>query len=360
MFRFRQERQRAAFGGGPLPHTTHHPVGVEELTGAVPAVTTMSFPVALPAVKRGEHWYARAGERELRLSNLDKVYWPREGYTKGDLLTYYFNVSPTMLPHLVDRPLTLKRMPNGIESSFFYEKNAPVHTPAWMPLLPVPSEEGKTIRYLSVRDPAHMLWVANLGCIEFHPLHARGPDQSHPSYAFFDLDPFAPAGWDEVRHVARLIELVLGRLELVSYPKTSGATGMQIMVPLDGRHDFSDVRRFIGAVAELVHGADPETTTMEWEVSRRAGKVFLDVNMNREGANIAAAYSVRPEPCATVSTPFLWDELDRVEPAMFTMETIFDRIAEAGDPFLPVATEPGQSLDRALDELEPQGPRRPR
>jgi bifunctional non-homologous end joining protein LigD len=323
----------------------------------VPAPTTLSFPLELPAVKRGEHWYARAGARELRLSNLDKAYWPERGYTKGDLLTYYFNVSPVMLPHLEARPLTLKRMPNGIREPFFYEKNAPAHTPGWMPVIPVRAE-GKVIRYLSVADVAHMLWIANLGCIEFHPLHGKGPNQSRPSYAFFDLDPFEPAGWDEVRHVAQLIHLVLKRLKLVSYPKTSGATGMQIMVPLDGTHGYDDVRRFVGAVAELVHAADPDTTTMEWEVSRRAGKVFLDVNMNREGANIAAAYSARPETEATVSAPFRWDELDTVEPSLYSMGTIFDRIAEVGDPFLPVATGPGQSLDAALTELDARRPRR--
>ncbi|MFN2490015.1 MAG: non-homologous end-joining DNA ligase [Actinomycetota bacterium] len=324
-------------------------------------ITTISFPVELPAVKRGEHWYARADQRELRLSNLDKVYWPDEGYTKGDLLTYYFNVSPTMLPHVAQRPLTLKRMPNGIASEYFYEKNAPAHTPQWMPVIPVRGEEErKLIRYLSVRDAADMLWIANLGCIEFHPLHARGTRQTHPSYAFFDLDPFEPAGWDEVRHVASLIRLVLTRLAVESYPKTSGATGMQIMVPLDGTHDYDDVRRFIGSVAELVHAADPDTTTMEWEVSRRAGRVFLDVNMNREGANIAAAYSVRPEPGATVSAPFDWDELDDIEPRLFDMGTIFDRIATRGDPFLPVARGPGQSLRAALTELDGQTPRRAR
>jgi bifunctional non-homologous end joining protein LigD len=325
------------------------------------AVTTIPFPAQLPVVKRGEHWHARAGPRELRLSNLDKVYWPEEGYTKGDLLTYYFNVSPVMLPHLAGRPLTLKRMPDGIRSGFFYEKNAPRHTPAWMPIIPVRAEgETKLIRYLAVSDVAEMLWVANLGCIEFHPLHARGTDQAHPSYAFFDLDPFAPAGWEEVRHVAALIKLVLDRLHITSYPKTSGATGMQIMVPLDGSHDYEDARAFIGSVAELVHAADPETTTMEWEVPRRAGKVFLDVNMNREGANIAAAYSVRPEPRATVSAPFSWNALDEIAPERFTMETMLERIAEAGDPFEPVAAGAGQSLRAALEELSPQVPRRAR
>jgi bifunctional non-homologous end joining protein LigD len=316
----------------------------------MPPVTTVEFPVELPLTKRGEHWYARAGHKELRLSNLDKIFWPDEGYTKGDLITYYFNVSTTMLPHLVDRPLTLKRMPNGVKGSYFYEKNAPSHTPEWMPRIPVQAE-GKIINFLAVSDVAEMLWVANLGCIEFHPLHSKGDDQTHPTYAFFDLDPFEPAGWDEVAHVADLVKLVLDRLGIEAYPKTSGATGMQIMVPLDRTQTYDEVRGFVGAVSDLVHAADPSTTTLEWEVSRRTGKVFLDVNMNREGANIAAAYSLRPEPGATVSTPLHWDEISEITPADFTIETVFDRIAEVGDPFAPVAVGPGQDLADAIKEL---------
>jgi bifunctional non-homologous end joining protein LigD len=321
---------------------------------------TVEFPVELPVVKKGQHWVARAGARELKLSNLNKVFWPEEGYTKGDLLTYYFNISGAMLPHLIERPLTLKRMPNGITGDFFYEKNAPKHTPSWMPTIPVKAEaETKTINFLSVNDVVHMLWIVNLGAIEFHPLHARGSQQNRPDYAFFDLDPFEPAGYDEVKHVASLIKLVLDRLELRCYPKTSGATGMQIMVPLDRQHGYDEIRGFVGAVSDLVHEAEPEVTTLEWEVSRRTGKVFMDVNMNREGANIAAAYSVRPEPGATVSAPFSWDELDEIEPARFTIETMWDRVAEAGDPFLEVAEGPGQSLTAAIKTLDAK-PRRAR
>jgi bifunctional non-homologous end joining protein LigD len=316
----------------------------------MPQAITVDFPVELPVTKKGEHWMARAGDRELRLSNLDKVFWPTEGYTKGDLLNYYFNISPLMLPHLVDRPLTLKRMPNGVDADFFYEKNAPVHTPGWMPRIPVRAED-KTIQFLAVRDVAHMLWVVNLGCIEFHPLHGRGTDQEHPTYAFFDLDPFEPAGFDEVKHVASLIKVVVDRLDLRCYPKTSGATGMQIMVPLDGSHTYGEVRGFVGTVADMVHEADRSVTTLEWEVRRRTGKVFIDVNMNRGGANIAAAYSLRPERGATASAPFGWDELDAIDPAAFTIETMFERVAQVGDPFLPVANGPGQSLDHAIDRL---------
>jgi bifunctional non-homologous end joining protein LigD len=322
--------------------------------------TTLSFPAELPVTRQGEHWYARSGSKQLRLSNLEKIYWPQEGYTKADLLTYYFCISPVMLPHLEGRPLTLKRMPNGISGDFFYEKNAPSHTPKWVPIIPV-GAEGKTIRFVSASDVADILWVANLGCIEFHPLHARGSRQDRPSYAFFDLDPFPPATWDEVTHVASLIKVVLDNLSIRAHPKTSGATGMQIMVPLDGSHDFVEVRRFIGWVADLVHAADPQTTTMEWDIPKRAGKVFLDVNMNREGANIAAAYSVRPEPGASVSTPFEWDELSQIRPEHNTIATIFERTNQLEDPFLPVARGPGQNLGAALASLErqvPQGKKR--
>jgi bifunctional non-homologous end joining protein LigD len=315
--------------------------------------TTIDFPIELPTERKGEHWYARAGERELRLSNLDKIFWPEEGYTKGDLLTYYFNISPTMLPHVMDRPLTLKRMPNGVNGDFFYEKNAPAHTPDWMSTIPVDSEgSGRTINFLTVCDVAEMLWLANLGCIEFHPLHGRGNDQTHPTYAFFDLDPMGGATWEEVQHVAALVKVVLDRFEIDSYPKTSGATGMQIMIPVGGKYTYDEIRGFVGTVSDLVHAADPETTTVEWEVKKRGHKVFLDVNMNRSGANIAGAYSVRPEPGGTVSTPFTWDELDDIHPRDWSMETIFERIAEVGDPFLPVQEGPWQDLDAAIAELE--------
>ncbi|MDP9226324.1 MAG: non-homologous end-joining DNA ligase [Actinomycetota bacterium] len=315
--------------------------------------STIEFPLELPVAKQGEHWYAKAGERELRLSNLDKVFWPENGYTKGDLLTYYFNVSPVMLPHLFERPLTLKRMPNGIVGQYFYEKNAPAHKPEWIPTIPVHSDsEKKWINYTTVCDVAHMLWITNLGCVEFHPLHARGSNQRFPDYAFFDLDPFQPAGYEEVKHVASLIKVLLDRLNLSAYPKTSGATGMQIFVPLDGTADYDQVRGFVGALCDLVHEADPETTTLEWEVRNRTGKVFLDVNMNREGANIACAYSVRPEWGAPVSAPFSWEELENISPELFTIETIFDRIDETGDPFLPVAQGNGQSIDDAIEALD--------
>jgi bifunctional non-homologous end joining protein LigD len=156
-----------------------------------------------------------------------------------------------------------------------------------------------------------------------------------------------------------LIKAVLDKLDLRGYPKTSGATGMQIMLPLDGRLPYDQVRGFVGTVSDLIHEMEPDVTTLEWETKKRTGKVFLDVNMNRQGANIAAAYSVRPEPGATVSTPLRWDEVADVHPSDFSIETIFDRIDEVGDLFLPVAREPGQDLRPLIEQLGAQ-PRKAR
>jgi len=315
-------------------------------------VTTIDFPAEIPAVRRGDHWIARAGEVELRLSNLTKVFWPETGYTKGDLLTYYYNVSLTMLPHVEGRPLTLKRMPEGIVGLYFYEKDAPSYTPEWMPTLDVEADtEDRTIHALTITDVASLLWVVNLGCIDIHPLHARGRDQTHPSYAVFDLDPFPPAGLREVKQVATVLRSLLERFGLASYPKTSGATGLQVYVPLDGSHTFGEVRDTVTRLCELIHRADPETTTMEWDIARRAGRVFLDAKMNRRWASLAAAYSVRPGWDAPVSMPFAWDELDELDPAGFTVNTALARVAKVGDVFAPVAQPSSQSLHDVMDEI---------
>jgi bifunctional non-homologous end joining protein LigD len=295
----------------------------------------------------------QAGGRELRLSNLDKVFWPEEGYTKGDVIAYYFNVSDLILPHLLERPLTMKRMPDGIAGPFFYEKSAPSHTPDWLPRCPVESEEAKTgvIDYLMVEDPAGVVFMANLGCIEFHPLHSRCRSVESPDYLFFDLDPFPPITFDDVLAVAMHVKASLDALGLVGYPKTSGATGMQIYVPVEPGYSYEQVREFVGAVGRMIERADRDRVTMAWQVSKRSGKVFIDHNMNRTGANISAAYSLRPEPGATVSTPLTWQEVQKgVSPGDFTIETVWKRFTKVGDLFDGVRTRP-QDLGTALEAL---------
>lgn len=321
------------------------------------AAFTVDFPHPLPAERSGEYWWMEVDGRELRLSNLDKVFWPEQGYTKGDLLTYYYNVAPAILPYLRGRPLTLKRMPDGVGGPFFYAKEAPPTTPHWMPVCNVEraGDEGRwgppsheRINYLMVEDTAGLLFVANLGCIEFHPLHSRCGSIATPDYLLFDLDPFEPAAFEDVLAVARLVRVACERLGLRAYPKTSGATGVQVYVPLVPRFTYAQVREFVGKVGHLIRQADPDRVTMEWEVRKRAGRVFIDHTMNRLGANIASVYSVRPEPGAPVSTPLTWEEVEagEVRPSDFSIVTIWDRLAR-GDPFRGVL-EDLQDISEAL------------
>jgi bifunctional non-homologous end joining protein LigD len=290
------------------------------------------------------------------VSNLNKLFWPKEGYTKGDLLAYYWNVAELIGPYLHGRPLTMKRMPDGIEGEHFYEKTAPSHTPDWVRRCTVLSDDSKRgeIDYIVVDDTATLLFVANLGCIEMHPLHSRCEDVEHPDYLFFDLDPFPPYTYEDVLAVARHIKVLLDQLGLSAYPKTSGATGLQIYVPvIRGAYTYGQVRAFVGTCGRMIARADPDRVTMAWRVADRAGKVFIDHNMNRQGANIAAAYSVRPEPRAPVSTPLTWDEVFEggFEPQDFRIDNVWERFARVGDLFEGVRTE-AMDLANAFEALD--------
>jgi bifunctional non-homologous end joining protein LigD len=329
---------------------------------------TVAFPEELPIRRETtEVWWLTLPERELRLSNLTKIFWPEEGYTKGDLLAYYFNVAHLLLPHLERRPLTMKRMPNGVDGDSFYEKTAPSHTPEWIHRCTVLSEDAKEgrIDYLTVDDLPTLLFVANLGAIEMHPLHSRCGDTEHPDYLFFDLDPFPPYTYEDVLTVARHVKVVLDQLGLTGYPKTSGATGLQIYVPIEaGRWTYGEVRAFVGACGRMIGRADPDRVTMAWRIADRTGKIFIDHNMNRQGANIAAAYSLRPEARAPVSTPLTWEEVQRggFEPQDFRIDNVWERFAEVGDRWAPVREGPYNDLAPAMEALgvepeeDPSGP----
>jgi bifunctional non-homologous end joining protein LigD len=307
---------------------------------------TVEVPEPLPAERDGEHWWMEVDGRRLRLTNLDKVFWPQEGYTKGDLLAYYWNVRDLILPYLRGRPLTRKRMPDGIEGPYFYEKNAPAHTPDWMPRCRVESEDDEARTgyndFLVADEPADLLFVVSTGAIEFHPLHARCDSIDHPDYLFFDLDPMGKATFEDVLAVARHIHVALDHLGLPAYAKTSGATGVQIYVGVDPRPTHDEVRAFVGAIGQAVRGVDPDRVSMEYQVSKRGDKVFIDHNMNRRGANISAVYCVRPEPGATISTPLSWEEVEEgeVRPRDFTIANAHDRFAEVGDLFEGMLTDP--------------------
>jgi len=330
--------------------------------GSGPAFT-LDLPRPIDARRDGDAWWFEVAGRELRLSNLNKTFWPDEGYTKGDVLAYYLNVADLIVPHLAGRPLTLKRMPDGIAGESFYEKSAPSHVPDWIGRCPVRSEEsrGGVIDYMTIADAAGLLFIANLGCIEFHPLHSRCEDVAHPDYLFFDLDPFPPYTYEDVLTVARHIKVLLDQLGLDAYPKTSGATGLQIFVPLErGRYSYEEARAFVGACGRMIRDADPDRVTMAWKIADRTGKTFIDHNMNRSGANISAAYSLRPEPRAPVSTPLTWEEVETggFEPQDFRIDNVLARFAETGDLFAGVRAGPYMDLTNALGSLgiepEPQ------
>ena len=199
------------------------------------------------------------------------------------------------------------------------------------------SDDAKkgVIDYMTIEDTAGVLYIANLGCIEFHPLHSRCDDVGHPDYLFFDLDPFPPYTYEDVLQVARHIKILLDQLGLTAFPKTSGATGMQIYMPLErGRYTYEEARAFVGACGRLILGADPDRVTMAWKIADRTGKIFIDHNMNRQGANIAAAYSMRPELRAPVSTPLTWDEVEQggFVPQDFRIDNVWDRFATGRRP----------------------------
>ena len=292
--------------------------------------------------------------RPLRLSNVDKPFFP-SGITKGDLIQYYASIAPTLLPHLRDRAIVLARYPDGTEGEWFYEKQAPSHKPEWLPTAPLWSgHRGDAIDYVTAPDAASLMWIANLGAIEIHPWLSRVAAPDRPDFAIFDLDPAEAATWDQVVGVARLVEVALGRLGLTGHPKTSGASGLHIYVPLEPEYEYSRVRRLVETVGRFIVGADPDLATMEWDIPKRAGKVFIDHNQNVAGKTIASVYSVRPHPGAPVSTPILWDELGEVMPADFTIATVWERLRSYGDLFAPVLRG-GQGLEAAERGLGIEG-----
>ena len=315
----------------------------EHRTAASGAV---EFPTQVAIDVEGDSFPLVGGNRPLHLSNVDKPFFA-DGYTKGDLITYYAAVAPLLLPHLADRAIVLARFPEGADGDWFYEKQAPSHTPEWLPTFPLPSEHrGDAIDFVTAPDAESLMWIANLGAIEVHPWLSRVMAPDRPDFAIFDLDPAAGAEWEQVVRVAHLVNVALERLGLAGYPKTSGATGLHIYVPIEPEFEYRRVRRFVEAIGRLIVGADPDLATMEWDIPARAGRVFIDHNQNVGGKTIASVYSVRPRPGAPVSTPLLWPEVETIDPASFTIATVWDRLSRHGDLFAPVLRG-GQRLEGA-------------
>jgi bifunctional non-homologous end joining protein LigD len=295
----------------------------------------------------------RKGTRELKLSNLDKVFFPVEGVTKGDLLEYYRAIAPVLVPHLKDRPFTMVRWPDGIEAGRFFQKDAPSHMPEWIPTFRtlVSTRESprqrKWVNFPIVNDELALLWMVNMGCIDMNAWYSRVDKPDRPDFVLFDLDPSPDVGIKETIQVALLVKQALDAFGLVGFPKTSSAEGMHVLVPIERRYTYDDTRQF----AEIVAGAIARThrglATTEWTRSKRRG-VLIDSNQNGEGKTIASVYSVRPRPGAPVSTPLRWEEVNEsLDPLSFTMPKVLERVRKHGDLFEGVLNT-RQRLTKAL------------
>jgi bifunctional non-homologous end joining protein LigD len=289
---------------------------------------------------------------EPALTNLDKLYWPDDGYTKGDLIDYYRDIAPIILPYLRDRPMSLHRHPDGINAESFFQKDVSRNPPPpWVQTVPIPSEStGKTGRYVVCQDAATLLYLANLGCIEMNPWNARMGALENPDYLVLDLDP-VDLPFVRVVEAAIAVRKVLDRAGIESFCKTSGKRGLHVFVPLGARYTHDEARRFAEVVAQVVHAELPATTSLVRSPSERKRKVYLDYLQNRRGQTVVAPYSVRPKPGAPVSTPLLWREVKKdLDPARFTMKTIRRRVDRLGDLWQPVLGA-GIDLAAALDRL---------
>jgi bifunctional non-homologous end joining protein LigD len=298
----------------------------------------------------------RKGRRLLKLSNLDKPFWPDEGITKGDLLEYYRRVAPVLVPHLRDRPFTMRRYPDGAYGKAFFQKDAPSHMPEWIPRVPLVVSTRETprrrrrIQAPLVNDELALLWMANMGCIDMNTWYSRVDKVDRPDFVLFDLDPSPDVGFAETIEVALYVKQALDALGLVSFPKTSGSEGIHVLVPIERRHTYDDTREFAEIVAGAIARAHRGLATTEWSKSKRRG-VLIDSNQNGEGKTIASVYSVRPKPGAPVSTPLRWDEVDeKLNPAIYTMEVVLRRVEQHGDLFEGVLTTK-QRLNDALKSL---------
>jgi bifunctional non-homologous end joining protein LigD len=279
--------------------------------------------------------------RELSISNLGKVLYPKAGFTKGEVLDYYARVSEALLPHLRGRALTLNRFPNGIGAGSFYEKRCPGHRPEWVATAAI--EMGsETLEFCLCEDRATLVWLAQLAALELHPSLSLASDPERPTVLAFDLDPGPPAGILECCEVAQRLRELLGRLGLESFPKTSGSKGLQVYVPLEGKATYDETKPFAHAVAKLLERERPDEVVSRMTKALRKGKVFVDWSQNDRAKTTVAVYSLRARERPTASTPVAWEEVEAAardrdaESLRFEAPEVLERVGSHGDLFAPV------------------------
>jgi len=272
------------------------------------------------------------------LTNLRKLFWPEEGISKRDLLQYYADISPVLLPHLKNRAMVMKRYPNGASGDFFFQKRIPEPHPAWVKTCEILHASGNTIHFPMIQDLASLLWVVNLGCIDLNQWYATCDDIDRPDYLHFDLDPAEDATFGQVLEAALAVRSALLELKIPSFPKTSGSRGIHMYVPIRRGPIQKQVWGFAKEQAENLASRFPKLITAEYSVAKRPGRhVLVDYNQNAWGRTLASVYSVRPTPGAAVSTPVGWDEIERgIQIDAFRIDNVPDRVRRRGDLFHPL------------------------
>jgi bifunctional non-homologous end joining protein LigD len=307
---------------------------------------------AIPELATAKEVTAKIGGHTLKFSNLKKVYYPDDGFTKGDVLHYYDRVAPLILPHLKDRPLSLKRYPNGIKEEFFFQKNTPETFPSWLRTELIDSEHtGHPIRYVFAEDRASLLYIVNLGCIDHNPWMSRSPHLDNPDFVLIDLDP-QECPFELIVDAARMVKRTIDRIGLKGYPKTTGGDGLHVYIPVEPIYTYEETRTFAEVIARIVIAEKPEMFTTPRSVAKRQkNRVYFDYLQNGKSKTIAAPYVLRAYPGAPVATPLEWDEVHRgLHPSQFNITNAIERFAAKGDLFEGVLKSP-QHLDQALEAL---------
>ena len=302
---------------------------------------------------KSEYTMLEVAGHEVRLSNPGKVYFPKPGWTKLDLVEYYLAAADAVLIHLRERPTVMKRFVNGINEEPIWQKRVPKNLPEWLQTATVSFPSGRTAEELVANDEAHLAWAVNLGVIDFNPHPVRRDDLDHPDELRVDLDPTPDVGWAEVRKTAMVVNEVLTEHGLRGYPKVSGSKGIHVNVRIEPIHEYIEVRRAALALAREVERRAPDLATSKWWKEERHG-VFVDYNQNARDRTVASGYSVRPTPDARVSCALAWDEVPDAEPGDLRLDTVPERLKTVGDPAADIDLVPG-----SLDALaRPRPPRR--
>ncbi len=329
----------------PVATRDYHPARIQRAAAPRGAVKRRSATITIPTIPKDAREIELDFEgRVLRLTNLRKPFWPELGITKRDLIQYYADVSPALIPHLADRAMVMKRYPNGAAGEFFFMKRAPTPRPDWIEICSIEHSSGNIIDFPMIQDLPSLLWVINLGCIDLNQWYARCDDVDRPDYLHFDLDPVPGADFAKVVEAALFIRRALDSLKIPGYAKTTGSKGIHVYVPIVRGPTQKQVWGFAKQFAHALAGEAPALLTAVYQVSKRPkGRVLVDYNQNSWGRTLASIYSVRPRPQAPVSTPVEWSELeDGVTIEDFRLDNVPARLRRLGDLWKPLLAKRGR------------------